>query len=305
MQKRIAIFFSLIFGLLASAKAQEFNVFSQYMFNGLIINPAYAGSHEALSISAFHRSDFQGIEGAPQTQIFSIHSPVKSNRIGLGMNIIRDKAGITDQLGAQIQYAYKIPVGKGNLSFGLQGGFINYKSSLNILDIKDPDDLVLNSDINGLLPSFGAGIYLSGPKAYLGFSAPQLLNYTIEQQNTGNRVERDFRYYFATAGVVISMGEHLKLKPNTLVRYKDGEDIRFDLNANLLIDEVVWIGASYKSINTMAVILDLQLTNQLRAGYAYDFGLPQSVFLQVSSHEFALNYLFSVKSRKVVSPRYF
>ena len=284
---------------------QEYSIFSQYMFNGLILNPAYAGSHEALSISAFHRSDFRGVEGAPQTQTFSMHSPLYSNRIGLGMNIIRDQTGITDQLGAQIQYAYKIPMGNAKLSFGLQGGFINYKSSLSILDIKDPDDQVLNSDINGLLPAFGAGVFLSGKKAYVGFSAPQLLQYTIEQQNTGNRVNRDFRHYFATGGFVISMGDHLKLKPNALVKYKEGEKIRYDLNANLLIDEVIWIGASYKSIQTMALILDLQLANQLRIGYAYDFGLPESNYLQVSSHEFGLNYLFSLKPKKVVSPRYF
>ncbi len=289
----------------ATGYAQEYSIFSQYMFNGLVLNPAYAGSHEALSVSAFHRSDFQGVEGAPQTQTFSMHAPLKSQRVGLGMNIIRDQTGITDQLIAHFQYAYKIPVGKSKLSFGLQGGLINYKSSLSNLDIKDKDDLVLNSDINGLLPSVGAGVFLSGKTAYLGFSAPQLLEYNIEQQNTGNRASRDFRHYFATGGFVMTVSEHLKLKPNVLVKYKEGEELRYDLNANFLIDEVVWVGASYKSINTMALILDLQVANQLRIGYAYDFGLPESSYLQVSSHEFALNYLFSIKPKKVVSPRYF
>jgi type IX secretion system PorP/SprF family membrane protein len=305
MKRLSTILVILLLANINTVLAQRYTIFSQYMFNGLVLNPAYAGSHEALSVSAFHRGNFQAVEASPQTQTFSIHSPLNSERVGLGMNIIRDKAGVTDQLGAYLVYAYKIPVGNGNLSLGLQGGFINYKSALNILDIKHQDDGVLNSDIRGFLPSFGTGIYYSGKKGYLGFSAPQLLDHTIEQQNTGNRVERDFRHYFATGGFVMNLSPHLKLKPNGLLQIRQGEPLRYDINANLLIDEVIWVGASYKSINTMALILDLQLANQLRVGYSYDFGLNNSEYLQVASHEFALNYLFSVNPKKVVSPRYF
>ena len=152
--------------------AQQQVMFTQYMFNGLVLNPAYAGSHETVSATALYRQQWTGLDGAPSTQTFSVHSPVKNERVGLGLFIIRDKIAITEQLGSYLAYSYRIPLGNGKLSFGIQGGVNTYQVDYTQINV---DRNAFNrGDLRELHPNAGAGIYYYTDRFYLGGSSPQL-----------------------------------------------------------------------------------------------------------------------------------
>jgi type IX secretion system PorP/SprF family membrane protein len=303
--KRIVGITLIIVSLTATvAMAQQVASYSQYMFNGLAINPAYAGSHDGLSATALSRFQNVGYPGAPNTQTFAVHSPLLNKRIALGLLAIHDHIGATDESGVHFMYAYRLPVSaKGTLSFGLQAGMVFYRTNYSSLDIYQPGDVAFN-DIRDSRPNFGAGLYYYTKLAYIGISAPHLLNNSFQQNGNFLTVYQN-KPIIITGGYVITLNRLLKFKPNALLKFLDSRPVEFDLNANFLLDEVVWVGASYKSSNAMAFMTQLQITDQFQFGYSYQAATGPINNVAVSTHELMLNYRFIYNKKGLVSPRYF
>ena len=293
----------LLFGLSLGASAQQQVMFTQYMFNGLAINPAYAGSHETISLSALARKQWTGLDGAPSTQTFGVHAPIKNQRMALGALFLHDNIGVTNQNGLFGMYAYRIPVSdKGKLAFGLQGGVSFYNAQFSKVSATDPR---FANDVRLVTPSIGFGMYYNTERFYAGLSIPQLNQANFDKKNPDSN-SKLVRHYFLTAGYVFDIGHSLKLKPNVLVKSVVGAPIEIDLNANLLIKEVLWVGLSWRSFDSIDALLQLQITDQLQFGYAFDFATTTDLKnVNGGSHELMLNYRFSFAKTRIITPRYF
>ncbi len=304
-QQIVQYYLVVIMGLLPFlALSQQQPMYSQYMFNGMALNPAYAGSHESLSLTAVSHHQWVGIEGAPSTQTFTAHSPIKNERVGLGLILMRDKIGVTNHLSGTFAYSYKIPLSKGTLAAGLQASFSQY--AIKYGDVHIDNDIAFGrDDVSKVLLNFGTGLYYSTSRFYAGFSVPQLMTNKIEDGETGSAVNL-VRHYFFTSGYVFTLNRDLKLKPNVLLKANEGSPFSLDINTNLLIRDVLWVGASYRSFNSCAFLLELQATDQFRFGYAYDFPFASKITgWNSGSHEFMLSYNFTFLKNKHFSPRYF
>lgn len=311
------ILLSIVFIVVVTGKltAQQVATYSQYMFNGLAINPAYAGHHEALSATVLGRFQNVGLKGAPNTGTFSIHSPLVNKRASVGLLVIRDEISVIDQTGIHFSYAYRIPVTNNprnptNLSFGLQGGISMYNARYSELDlysnnqnppITDPD---FASDIRESRPNIGAGVFLNNNNYYVGFSMPSMVNNAFDRGEDFETVRQNIPYIL-TGGYVFPINRMFKIKPNFLFKYVDNRPVEFDLNVNGLFDEVLWFGLSYKSSRQVVLMTQLQITEQLQFGYSYTVSAGPIRTVELGSHEIMLNYRFWFNKRGVVSPRYF
>lgn len=298
------LFLSLLVAGFSSA-AQQQAMFTQYMFNASAINPAVVGTHDGLSLTALVRQQWVGIEGAPNTQTMSLHSPLLNERIGLGLTVIRDEIGITRQHGVFGAYAYRVNFGTATLSLGLQAGLVDYSSNQNELNPNNQDNSLQENYQSGLKPNFGTGAYLYTDRLYIGVSAPMLVNQNFLDDNPDINQKDQKKHYFIMAGYVFDLNRALKLKPNLLVKAVDGAPIEVDINANLLIEEMIWIGASYRSFDSIDALIELQVNPQMRIGYAHDFTTSDLRFANRGTHEIMVNYLFKYKNKKTITPRYF
>lgn len=299
MRKLVVISLMSLLALVSSNSYGQFEAgYTQYMFNGLAINPAYAGSHQSLSMSIISRFQSLGVEGTPSTQTFSAHSGIKGKKIGVGLMVITDQVGVTRQTGFYGSFAYKIKFSSSTLSLGLQGGATNVTSNYSQLLIKQPGDPLVNGDIREMQPNVGAGVYYYSDNYYVGLSMPQM----IDGINTNIT---QLRPIILTGGYVFKLNDALKLKPNLLMRLVDQQLVEFNYNMNLLIHEIVWVGVSYRPTSSVSVLLELQITNQLRFGYAYDYTLSEFNAVDTGSHEIMLNYQLRFSKKKVINPRYF
>ncbi|MEQ8903722.1 type IX secretion system membrane protein PorP/SprF [Ekhidna sp.] len=302
---KVWCFILLIFGLSVSIHAQQQVMFTQYMFNGLVLNPAYAGSHESISLTALNRIQWVGIDGAPNTQTFSVHSPVPGKNIGLGAFFVRDNIGVTTQNNFFLSYAYRMQMSRGILSFGLQGGFSDTNVSYDDLGIGDSN---LSGAESTFKPNFGAGIYYLTDRFYAGASVPYIMRNSSDDE--GNSLQSDIsteqiQHYYITSGAVFDLSPLIKLKPSFLIKAVSGAPVEFDLNANVLFDDKLWLGVSYRSFDSIDLLLELQLNTQLRLGYAYDITTSDLRKVNSGSHEIMLNYRFVFAKSKIVTPRYF
>ncbi len=301
MQVR-ALFLFLFIVSICQLQAQQQPMYTQYMFNGLAINPAYAGSHESISATALARIQWVGIEGAPRSQTFSIHSPIPNKNIGLGAFFSHDELGVTEQNTLYLSYAYMMQTGSGTLSFGLQGGL--QSTSINYADL-GLNDQNLQLSASEMAPNFGAGLFYASQRFYAGASIPVLLNKEISGINNSDVSANQIRHFFLTAGYVFDLTPVLKLKPSGLVKSVSGAPLEMDINANLIINDRVWFGLSYRSFDSISALFDLQVNPQLRFGYAYDYTTTDLGQANSGSHEFMLNYRFVFSKSKIVTPRYF
>ncbi len=297
---------TLIFGLFCQiGTAQQQVMFTQYMFNGLAINPAYAGSHDNITATFLAREQWVGLEGAPSSQTFSIHSPFNaSGSANIGALLIHDKIGVTDQTTAYLAFAYRIRFsGSARLAFGLQGGLSNYNSKFSRISNTDP--VFANGDVNVNRPNFGAGLYFNTDRLFAGISVPQLVRSKLDVNNSDSdsRLER---HYFGYAGYVFDISRDLKFKPNILFKYVGNAPLEFDLNANFLIKDIIWAGLSYRSFDSFDALIQVQATKQLQFGYSYDFATTTDLRrVNAGSHELMIQYTFVFGKKKIISPRYF
>jgi type IX secretion system PorP/SprF family membrane protein len=275
------------------------------MFNGLAINPAYAGSHEVLSATALMRFQNVGLKGAPQTQTFTLHTPLLNKRVALGMLAIHDQIGVINQTGIHFSYAYRVPISeKIVLSMGLQGGMGVYDAKYTELDVPPTNDPAFAQDVHEVRPNIGAGLYLYSQEYYVGLSMPHMINNMFDRGEQFETVYQN-KPIILTAGYVFPIHRLLKLKPSFLLKYIDDRPVEFDLNASMLFDEVLWAGVSYKSTKTVSIIAQAQVTDQLQFGYSYQITAGPIRTVELGSHELMLNYRFKYNKKGIVSPRYF
>ncbi|MEO9869147.1 PorP/SprF family type IX secretion system membrane protein [Ekhidna sp.] len=309
MKKEILIVLIVLMAFLA--KAQHQAMFTQYMFNVTAINPAAVGSHETLSLTALVREQWVGIEGAPSTQTLALHAPLSQDRIAAGLLVMRDRIGVSSQTAAFAAGAYRILFPKSTLSMGLQLGFSAYNSDLASLNPNNPnaDGSINQNARNSFLPNIGAGFYYYTDRLYAGVSAPLLLNNFVEDgfgdiNAENNRPDLE-RHYFGIIGYVFDLSPSVKFRPSSLIKMVEGAPIEFDFNANFLFDDVLWLGASYRSFDSISALLEIQISDPLRIGYAYDFTISDLGQFTSGSHELMVNYRFSFKKDRIITPRYF
>ena len=302
---------TLVFTLLIISRdgyAQQNPLFTQYMFNGLVINPAYTGSHESMTATVAARSQWTGMKGAPQTQVASLHSPLKLSRSAAGAVLVHDEVSVIHQYMAYGTYAYRIPVSKnGKLALGAQAGFTYYQANLadlNIITQNGQPDPIFAQNESRLLPNLGIGAYFYSKKTYVGVSLPTLINNRWNNESDYTQA-RQKRHYFLSAGHVLTLSRNLKLKPNVLLKWVEGGAFQYDINANMLIHEIVWIGVSYRMDDSIDGLLEINLNNHLSLGYSYGHPISSLSTLQRGTHEVVLNFRINRNKHIVFSPRYF
>ncbi len=307
---------SLLFFTATHVKAQYDALFTQYMFNEVFINPAYAGSKEAMSATLLHRQQWVNFPGRPVTTSFSLHGPIQGNKMGLGLSILNEKIGVTNRNLIYASYAYRIKFDdKSTLAMGLMGGLDQQQNRLYTLKLSNeagaPVDPQFGNTPNVVAPNFGAGLYYTTKNLYVGLSIPRMVDNKVRFGNDGSSTIRTTKVapskftYYLTAGYLFTIDEEFKLKPTVMLKAVQNAPLQVDLGANLLIKDMIWAGLSYRSGSSMAVILGMQVNKQFLVSYSYDYGLNKIQKYSAGSHEIVLNYLFSFTGRKVITPRYF
>lgn len=292
-------------------QAQNEPMFTQYTFNELFINPAYAGSNDALSISSVFREQWVNIDGAPSTKTLTAHTPLYESRVGLGLTAYKDEIGVASQTGIFGNYAFHIPLESGTLSLGVLGGLSGYQERL--LDVKTntPDNRFSSNTPMFFVPNFGVGLYYYTKHYYIGLSAPRLIENTlvIDQNNAVQGVDGKFAgiglHYFLASGILLDVGQLVKIRPAVLIKAVVNAPVEFDFNLAALFVNTLWLGAGYRSGDALNFLSAIQINNQLRIGYSFDYTFTSLSSYAGGTHEFSVNYLFAFNGRKITSPRYF
>jgi type IX secretion system PorP/SprF family membrane protein len=299
---RILFVFLLFGGMPSIGFSQQKPQFTQYMFNILAINPAYAGAEDALSITFIDRHQWLGVENAPTTQTLSAHSLVRKKHIGLGLSIFNDKIGVYTDLKAITNYAYHVRIGNDSyLSMGIQAGIHNNRANYSSLQGSSLDPRLVNS-INETYFDFGFGIYLRSPRFHIGISAPEFIPKKISLNDT-LKIQLGSTNYFLFSKYRFPISENWDLEPSTLLKYLPGIPVSYDLNLNLIYRKVLTTGLSYRGSESLDFLLRAQVTRQLQFGYAYDYPISTSSKLSNGSHEIMVNYVFKYMRKNIDSPR--
>ncbi|MBX2841029.1 MAG: type IX secretion system membrane protein PorP/SprF [Flammeovirgaceae bacterium] len=305
-------FFLILIVITENVFAQQEPVYSQYMFNGLAINPAYAGSHDVNSVTALGRWQWTGLEGAPKTWTFSFHAPIQKvfstekSRMAAGFNLVHDEIGTAKRTFANAAFAYIIPIDKGSLSFGLKAGLVRAKFDQSGIVGVDPNDPVLRNNFDPTTkPDLGFGVYYYSDRLFLGASIPSGLQEMLVEEDEPTTA--DIRqHYFLYAGYIIKLSEIFDLKPNVLAKGVKGAPLQFDINANVYWKERIGLGLSYRQFDTMTILSQFFLNQNFMFGYAFEFANFSSLNeVQSGTHEIVLNYRFSFQKKIILTPRLF
>lgn len=307
MKRLIIITIMLILGF-ENSNAQQLPQFTQYMYNTIAINPAYAGSRGALSIVGLNRNQWGGFDGGPQTQTLSIHSPLRNEKVGLGLSLINDKSGFENFTYVYADFSYTIKANEDlKISFGLKAGMTYYKLAEELYNLTEvSQDSYFDERLNRWNSNLGAGILVHSNKWYFGLSVPKFINHDLN--NLTEYAALETVHYYGIGGYVFDLNKNLKLKPSFMVKYTKGAAFSTDLTANLLFDEKFWLGGSYR-INgeqrALGALVDFQVSEQFRIGYTYEIPTGEIRPYTSGSHEILLMYEFKYTKGKMKSPRYF
>jgi len=294
----------ILFLLPLSLAGQMAPVTDQYVLNPLTINPAYAGNRGALNIAAFFRKQWVGVKGAPETMTLSIDAPLFDEKLGVGLIIINDKVGVTKETQFISNYAYKIEIGEGSLSFGLGAGVITTNTAWSDLVVIDPgDEYYLINSRRFVVPNFSFGTYYSYRNYYAGFSIPKFLSYKFDfnKNKYSLEINPDEYSYTLTTGNIFIISPKVNLFPSTMVSYTPGNKIQFDVNAYLNFLNRFWVGGSYRNKRSFASLFQIQINDQFRIAYTYDFDFGDINTYSNGSHEIMLRYEFKYKVN-VINP---
>ncbi|MCU0442402.1 MAG: type IX secretion system membrane protein PorP/SprF [Bacteroidia bacterium] len=298
----------IIIGTLLSVVvyAQQEPMYSQYMFNTMALNPAYAGSREVISTTLLGRAQWLGIEGAPKSQTLSIDAPIRNKKIGIGLIAFNDKIGLSRNTGIHGSYAYRIRFERTTLSMGLKLGIVHYTANLSQAALSTgntSDDRGFQNNLSTLIPSAGAGIFFNSDKYYLGISAPNLYSRQIILDQD-IKINKD-NHIFLMGGYVFTLNNDIKLKPSGLMKFVKGAPIQFDLNTNVWFYDLLGLGVSYRTGDAIVGMVELQVRNNFRVGYSYDYTTTQLQKYNSGTHEIMLRFEFGFGKDKIVTPRYF
>lgn len=290
--------------------AQQDAQYTQYMYNTISVNPAYAGSRDVLSIAGLYRTQWVGLEGAPRTMTFSGHTPFRNEKIGLGVSIVRDQIWIQDETYFDIDFSYTINTSAdAQLAFGLKAGAHLLNIDFTRTDPEDPtdDDFdVANNVDNKFSPNVGFGIYYHTEKFYIGYSAPTLLRtkYYDEDVSSISYLAKDRVNHYLIAGYVFDLNHNLKFKPAVLFKAVSGAPLQADLSANFLFNDKLTLGLAYRWSAALSGLVGFQLTENLMIGYAYDWETTELNNHNSGSHEIFLRFELQQAGR-ILSPRFF
>lgn len=300
--KKILIIASLI-GILyiPDALAQQDPQYTQYMYNMNVVNPAYAGSRESLSVGLLYRDQYTDIDGGPQTFTFAAHTPLQ-NGLGVGLSAISDQIGPVEETNLMADISYTIDFGeKHKLAFGVKAGATFFDIGLLDLSLQDDIDPAFSSNVNETFANIGAGFFFYSDKYYLGVSMPNFLD--SEHLDADSRsFGSETQHLFATAGYVFDLNNNIKFKPSTLVKTDFNTEATFDINTNFLFYEKFEIGASYRTGDSFSGLVGFRPTDWIQLGFAYD---NVSSALDTDSFEVFLRFDIYFKKKTFLSPRYF
>jgi type IX secretion system PorP/SprF family membrane protein len=301
--KRYILIFLVCFPVLAHA--QQDALYSQYMFNPFAINPAYAGSRDALSAVLLHRSQWVGMDGAPRTSSLAVHGKLKGKKVALGFNAFSDRLGPATNTGVFATYAYHLKLGPGKLAMALRAGVFHSVLDRNLLDYYQSGDLHdQGGGVTALTPSFDAGAYYYTSKFFAGVSTTHIAGGSVLYSDSSiMELELD-QHVMATTGFAIPVSESIVFRPSVLVRYVRAAPINFDINASFLFKKLFWLGASYRSSRSITFMSEFNIAQFVRIGYSYDMVFSRLKSYNAGSHELFLGIDLNVKKDKVISPRY-
>lgn len=291
--------------------SQQDSQFTQYMYNTINVNPAYAGSRETMSIFALHRTQWVGLDGAPVTNTASIHTPINGSNVGLGLSIINDRIGPSDENNIAVDFSYTIQTSyKYKLSFGL-------KASANLLNIDftklnkyDQNDYAFDTNIdNKFSPNIGVGLYLHSDNSYIGLSAPNLLETKHFDRYAGteanSHVATEKIHYYLIAGHVFDLNPNVKFKPSLLTKMVAGAPLQVDVSGNFMINEKFVAGVAYRWSAAVSALAGFQVNDNWFIGYGYDLETTRLSNYNSGSHEIFLRYELFSRNSRIVTPRFF
>ncbi|OUR99287.1 hypothetical protein A9Q86_11955 [Flavobacteriales bacterium 33_180_T64] len=285
--------------------AQQDPQYTQYMYNTMSVNPAYAGQREVLSITGLHRTQWVGIDGAPQTQTFGIHKPLRNDKIGLGLSIVNDALGPVNEFYVDANFSYTIQVSENStkLSFGVKGGIHSLTSDWSEGVIQQVGDPTFADNLSVFSPTIGAGLYLHNRKWYVGLSVPNFLN-TEHFDDSQISIAKERMNYYLIAGYVFDLSENTKLKPAALLKAVSGAPIIADVSANFLFNDKVTLGAAWRWDDSISGLVGFQFSDGLYIGYSYDATTTNLNNYNSGSHEIMLRFELQ-KVGRILSPRFF
>ena len=286
------------------SSGQQDPQYTQYMYNMNVINPAYAGSRETLSIGVLGRTQWTGFVGAPKTLTLSVHAPM-NKKVGLGLSLISDENGPIKEQNIYADFSYTLQTSEtGKFAFGLKGGVTLTNADL-LLRTVNPDPS-FNNNVNNTNPNFGAGAFYYTNKFYLGLSVPNFIQTnTAEFENGDISKVSESSHYFFTSGYVFDLNKRVKFKPSTLIKVVSGAPISMDFSANFLFDEKFELGTSYRLDDSISALASFEITRGFRIGYAYDYTLSNLGDFNNGSHEAFLLWDILSSEKKIRSPRFF
>jgi type IX secretion system PorP/SprF family membrane protein len=292
--KKLLIIFLL---LTIVARGQHHNNVLQYMVNGVLYNPAYCGSQQALNVTGLYRNQWVGLDGAPELTSFSAHTPLKNKKLNIGLVAENEKVGLFNSTRLNLLYAYRLKLKKGGLSFGVSGGLNTYTTNWDRLITTDQNDPNFNRNATREnVLTVGAGVYYRIPRFYAGLSSPEL--YT-----QSNSVQKEKTLVF-TSGILCDLSNVIKCKPAALVMYLPQSTSLINVSTTFYYKELLGIGVGYNVQSSLIGLFDLSINEQFKIGYAYEYSTSALRTYNSGSHEIMLRYLFSYKV-KAVSARYF
>ena len=283
--------------------AQQDPQYTQYMYNMNVINPAYAGSRENLSMGLLYRTQWAGIDGGPETSTFFGHAPVSDN-LGLGLSAISDQIGPVKETNLYADISYTLELGRDSrLAFGIKAGATFHDIGLAGIDLVDAGDPFFQ-DISSVTPNIGAGLFYYTDKYYVALSVPNLLS-AVHLDDNGLKIGTETQHYFLTGGYVFDLSRNTELKPSFLVKSAFGAPVSFDVNVNARFYKKFEIGGSYRLDDSFSALVNFNLSPAVRIGYAYDGTTSGIRPFAIASHEVMLLFDLNFSKRVSRSPRYF
>ncbi|TRW95862.1 PorP/SprF family type IX secretion system membrane protein [Flavobacterium gawalongense] len=302
MKTRVLLFALLFTGIVSYA--QQDAQFTQYMYNTINVNPAYAGSRGALSIFALHRTQWVGLDGAPVTNAVSVNTPFNESRLGLGVSIINDKIGPTHENTISADLSYTIPTSETvKLSFGIKATANLFDLDVTRLNPVD-DDPSLHDFNNKFSPNIGAGVYLHSHKGYVGLSVPNFIETNRYDDNEVAIFKEKINYYLI-AGYVFELSSFAKFKPALLTKMVEGAPLQVDISGNFMINDKFVVGVAYRWSAALSANVGFQVSDALYIGYGYDLETTNLDNYNSGSHEIFLRYELFNKNKKMTTPRFF
>lgn len=303
MRTKILLIALLLVGI--DSYSQQDAQYTQYMYNTVNVNPAYAGSRGVLSVFGLYRTQWVGLDGAPKTAAFSLNTPIENSNIGLGLSFVNDQIGPTveNEISADVSYTIRTSETY-KLSFGLKATANLFNLDRNKLNPVDPADQNLFDVKNSFTPNLGAGVYLHSDKLYLGVSSPNFFQTTRYTDNDKSVYQERYNLYFI-GGYVFDLAYNLKFKPAFLAKAVEGAPLQVDVSGNFLINDKFMLGAAWRWDAAVSALAGVQITDGLFIGYGYDLETTKLRNYNSGSHEVFLRFELFSRQAKITSPRFF